>query len=209
MRPSPLESELKLSRCSKTEGKSHVISCCKSICGLLKLYGGVLFNKYVLCLSLSLCLYSGGNYVSYLIWPSFCLSKGLTAMQSALVISITGGMYILGRIVTGLIASNKLVDERMVYSGSMLIQSTILFLFQLYSDSFLGHVLSSVLLGLVNGSCWVMLTTLNAKYIGVDNLLAANGIEFIFAGIGPLVISEISGQCSKPFQNHQFIRMIF
>ena len=80
---------------------------------------------------------------------------------------------------------------------------------QLYSDSFLGHVLSSVLLGLVNGSCWVMLTTLNAKYVGVDNLSAANGIEFIFAGIGPLVISAISGQCSKPFQNHQFIRMIF
>ena len=191
MRPSSVELKVKtLRNCGQK--RQH-----QSFTGKLRyqfdIYGKALCRAYICLISFSMFFYCGGIYAMFLHWPNFCLQRGFSPMQSSYALSIVGLLSIGGRFVSGVIASLRYVSERMVYSGSLMILGTSLILFFLYSKTFPGHIVLAVMVGLLNGSVYVVITSLTARGCGLQFLSAAVGIEFMFGGIGSVALPLISG----------------
>ena len=157
-------------------------------------YMNVAIKKPVLCLCFCMFNYGFGIILVFVHLPNYALHKGSSSVQGSLLISICGVTGLLGRILTGVAASHKKLDEIILYTGSIGIVSLASFLFPLYSYSFAGQVIYSGILGMFFGACFVLAGSVNIKFVGVNCMSAALGLELFWFGIGGILGPVVAGK---------------
>lgn len=161
---------------------------------LLKHYAKVYANKLIICFSLSLMLFSIGTYMIFLHLPHFAITKGHTSIAAAILISSCGFATIVARVMTSLISESKNIDEVLLYSGAFGSLALGTFLFPLYSKTYTGLIVYSIILGAYFGGCYAVMNTINTKLVGIKYLSIATGMELIFCAVGTAVGPVITGK---------------
>ena len=157
-------------------------------------YKQALSDKAVLCLCFCMLNYGIGPFIIYLHLPAYIEHTGFSDIQAASVLSISGILSIISRVATGFLSSLQLVDDIVLFSGSMMILSISTILLPLYANSYLGYLVYGLLLGLSYGACYVVYTSVNISIIGVNYMSAAIGMEFFFCGVGSIVGPVLAGE---------------
>ena len=184
-KPSRLEIERQLTL--KEESKDS--ATCKA---LVEHYAKVYANKAIICFSFSLLLYSLGTYMIFLHLPTYTVHTGFSPMSTAWLLSCCGICTVLSRILTD-IATNRKLDEIVLYSGSFGTLALGTFLFPLYSKSYGGQLAFAILLGAYFGGCYAIINSINSKIVGARYLSIATGMELLFSGVGIMLGPVISG----------------
>ncbi|KAL4231110.1 hypothetical protein ACF0H5_008693 [Mactra antiquata] len=164
-----------------------------SMCVLIKSYIQTLFNKGIFCYCIStfsLCL---GVYVMYMFYPEFIIDKGYTAYEAANLISISGICNVIGRILSGIMVNFKRVNGIVLFSLTLFIVAIATWFYVMFSDYYVAHVIYFVLLGLFIGPSAVLQTNVSLKFIPVDNISQAIGLQLSFAGVGAIIGPVLAG----------------
>ena len=191
LRPSRLEILAKRKRISASR-KSH--SNLRLLKQNINIYTRLLLNKPVLCMSLSVLAMNGAMYTIFILWPTFCELKGFTTMQGSFVLSLAGIASVFGRFFIGILASFNRIQEVTLYCCAYVILAIPFLCFRFYSFVFVGHLIVAVLVGLLSGAAFVVISSINTKYVGLEFASASIGIEFFFGGIGAISLPSFSGK---------------
>lgn len=192
--PSKLELHTQIQRRINAKRSSENNKCFAS----LKLYLKVLYNKAMICLFLCMFFYCMGTYLVYLHLPSFIVTKGFTAVQASFLVSLSGILSLFGRLLTGVVANLNRINDTVLYSGSMGVVGIASFIYPFSADYFAGHVVYITLLGLFFGSCYVSITAVSLKFVGISYVAAAIGLQFCFGGIGAVIGPVCAGKERGP-----------
>ena len=184
-RPSSLENH---SRKVRQSGNKR-----RALCWNLMSYFKILTTKSVLCYTLSMFAYGFGMYIVFVFLPIYCIRQGSSEMQASNVLSICGISSIFGRILTGLIANFKRVNEVFLYVGSLISLAIITVLIPLYTSSFTGQIVYAILFGFFFGCPYITITPINFTYVGVGHISSALGIELCGCGAGGIVGPILGG----------------
>ena len=208
-KPSRLESERQNSLKEETK-KLHNYRL------LVRHYAKVYANKAIIFFSLSLLLFAMGTYMIFLHLPTYSVHTGFSPMSTAWLLACCGICTVISRIFTD-ISTQRKFDEIVLYSGSFGSLALGTFLFPLYSKSYIGQLVFTMLLGAYFGGCYAIINSINIKIVGVRYLSIATGVELVFSGIGTLLGPVISGKrlISKPLfscsiqelTHRQYLRM--
>lgn len=160
----------------------------------LKPYLKVLYNKEMICLFLCMFFYCLGTYLVYLHLPTFIVTKGFTAVQASFLVSLSGILSLFGRLLTGVVANLNYINDTVLYSGSMGVVGIASFVYPFSAKYFAGHVVYIAFLGLLFGSCYVTITAVSLKFVGISYVAAAIGLQFCFGGIGAVIGPVFAGK---------------
>ncbi|KAJ8317468.1 hypothetical protein KUTeg_005372, partial [Tegillarca granosa] len=147
----------------------------------------ILTNKSILCLCISILCWTLGVFLVFLHLPVYSLSKGTTPMEVSFMLGLTGACGCFSRMVTGLAANSKNVNELVVYSGSFVLLGIVSLLLPLYGATYGGQLVFAAVLGMYSGNCYGILSSINIMFVGIENLAASYGVEMFVHGLGALV----------------------
>ncbi|XP_045190765.2 monocarboxylate transporter 9-like [Mercenaria mercenaria] len=190
--PSQLELHTQeMRKCNKANTKSDKS---KSNCiEVFTQYCKALVNKPIALLSVGMFLNCVGTYLIYLHLPVYIVSKGFTEFQAAWMVSVTGILSVVGRIITGFVANLGMFKEIWLYAGTFGVVSVSTIVYPHISYTFAGHIVFAAVLGLFFGSCYVLMTAVNIRIVGIKFVSSAIGIELFFGGIGAVLGPVIAG----------------
>ncbi|XP_053406650.1 monocarboxylate transporter 13-like [Mercenaria mercenaria] len=153
----------------------------------LKVYCKALFIKPIVWLCISMFAYGTGLYTIYLYLPTYIEETGFTGMQASFFLSLNGIISVVARLMTGAIATIKYVDEIWLYPGYMFVVALVTFIYPFISNSFVGQIVFASLIGLSSGSCYIMMTPVSIRFVGIKFVSASFGIQLFFCDIGSIV----------------------
>lgn len=193
----------RLEKCAKELRRSEHRKCSEGLtykpfkCTLLQRYWTVLTNKGICCLCVANFSYCMALYLMYLHFPNFIVYKGFSSEQAALFISISGIFNVVGRILAGVLANCRRVCEICVYAGTMGVVSVISFMYPFLAQYYFGQVVYFVMLGLFVGPSAVVATCVSLKFVGVNHIATALGLQLSSAGVGAIVGPVLTGMHSN------------
>ena len=170
----------------RQDGKSEAWS-------VIRFYLTVAQKKTVICLCVARFGYCLGIHLIYVHLPKYATQMGSTSVQASFLVSVSGILGVIGRILTGIAANHKEIDDILLYAGSMGIVSLATLVFPLYSASYAGQVAYAIVLGLYFGCCNVVLGSINIKFAGIECMATAIGLELFIGGIGSITGPVIAG----------------
>lgn len=162
-------------------------------CNFLIRYWNVLTNKGILCYCIANFCFCTAIYVMYLHFPNFISFKGFSSNEAATFISISGACNIAGRLVCGMLANSACVGDIAIYAGTMGIVSLISFIYPLLAHHYIGHIVYFALLGFFLGPSAVIATSVSLKFVAVDSVATALGLQFLSGGIGAIIGPVFTG----------------
>lgn len=159
----------------------------------LKDYILVLSNKTVLCLSLGLFSFCLGTYLVFMHLPKYVVEKGFSRSFAANLVSLSGILTALGRILTGVVASHKYIRDAILYCLPMFILGIMTIVYPFISHTTAGNVIFAIFLGSLYGNVYVLTASVSVKYVGILNLAKSIGIQYFFCGLGILLGPIMAG----------------
>ncbi|XP_053406812.1 monocarboxylate transporter 12-like [Mercenaria mercenaria] len=189
-KPSKLELYTKCRRAQQiiAEKNKYVTNCIS-----IRSHLAISTNKAVLCLSLGLFNFCLGTYLVYLHLPNYIVEMGFQPSVAANLVSLSGILTIVGRILTGCIATVKYIRDDILYCLPMFILGIMTIVYPHISSTFAGHLTYAIFLGLFFGNAYVLTASVSVKHIGIVNLAKAIGIQYCFAGLGALLGPIMAG----------------
>ena len=161
---------------------------------VISFYAHVARKWPVLCLCLCMFCYCLGTHLIFLHFPNYAVHQGSTTVQASFLVSVIGILGVSGRVLTGIAANHEKIDDILLYAGAMGIVGLATILLPLYSDLYAGQAAYAAILGLYFGCCYVLTGSVNIKFVGVEGMPIATGIEFFCGGIGSLVGPVLAGK---------------
>ncbi|XP_060083563.1 monocarboxylate transporter 9-like [Ylistrum balloti] len=153
----------------------------------------VLRNLPFVCICLSQLVSHIGIYMMYVHIPTFAISHGSTDTQASILLSASGIMNCVSRLLVGMAGNADNVSTILLYFGTFGVLGISTIIFPVFGSTYIGQLIYSVILGTYSGSCYVLLSTITADIIGIEFLVSAFGIAMIFTGLGTLVGPPIAG----------------
>ncbi|XP_053407788.1 monocarboxylate transporter 12-like isoform X2 [Mercenaria mercenaria] len=164
-----------------------------SRCPKLKDSLSILTNKELLLLCFGLFNFGLGTYLIYLHLPRYIVEKGFTPEVAANLVSLSGILTVIGRILTGSIATVKFIRDDILYCLPMFILGIMTIIYPYISSTFVGNLIFAIFLGSFYGNVYVLTTSVSVKHVGIVNLAKAIGIQYFFAGLGILLGPILAG----------------
>ena len=96
------------------------------------------------------------------------------------------------RFLTGIAASDVLVDGKLLYMGSYIILGLGTIFLPVFGTSFSGKVFYSTILGIYSSGVWSLLTPITMEIVGVVQMPTAFGMELLIGGVG-FLLGPIAG----------------
>ncbi|MBN9562383.1 MAG: MFS transporter [Alphaproteobacteria bacterium] len=153
---------------------------------------GVVRSRAFIMLYVSWVLATTALFVPFVFLPAFATSHGASEIAASALLSLLGGMGILGRV--GMGALSERIGMLRLFKGSVLIMAAS-YLIWLATASYAWQVAFAILLGLGYGIRIALMPAVLIEFFGLPNLGAILGIFFtasgISAGIGPLLAGWI------------------
>lgn len=186
--PSKLELHSKVRR--KTDVRT---SSKKNKCSTLLRQIKIIRHKGIFCYCLAMFNNCLGIYLLYLYFPVFIVIKGYSAIQAAFFVSLSGIFSVAGRVLSGVIASFPFVSDILLYSGSIFTVAAVSFVYPLVTPYYAGQISYFVTLGLFMGVCFVLTPSVSLKFVPVEDMATAVGLQFAFGGTGALLGPVLAG----------------
>ncbi|XP_053406873.1 monocarboxylate transporter 12-like [Mercenaria mercenaria] len=159
----------------------------------LKCYLRALTKVAVILLCLCMFLYCLGILLLYQHLPNFIVVKGFTAVQAAFLVSLSGLLTVFGRVLSGIITNLNRINCIVLYAGSMAVVSIASILYPFISNHFVAHVIYMVVLGLFFGCPYVTLMAVSLKFVGINYISAAIGLQYCAGGVGSFIGPVLAG----------------
>lgn len=194
MKPSDLEIRHK----KDLKGKHmQVTKQPKSLTNTLKelLHFDILTDKAFMLCSLQYLIWNIPFSILFLHLTNYAILQGSTADKAAILITYIGICSVIGRIITGLSLGHNGLDPIMLNFGLNCIAGLLTVFFPLYSASYQGQVIYSVLFGLYGGGLATMNNPLCMELIGVSKVSSGIGMMFFLGGVGYIMGPPIAGVC--------------
>ena len=173
--------------CCRTAGKKF------SGASDLPLFGSPIF--WLLILYHYAGCFSSGLPSAFL--PFLAREKGLTATQGALLVTISGALDILSRLVPGILAQSKLVKPQTSVIVSMLIIG-VMFQFTNFANGMVSLTLMSITYGLFSGVIFSMMALIILDFSDLERFRTVFGINQLAMGIGAATGYPIIGEyCAR------------
>ncbi|XP_064594686.1 monocarboxylate transporter 9-like [Liolophura sinensis] len=147
-------------------------------------------GRFLMLLVTMVCWTGQGTAVMFL--PDLAVSRGVSTMQAALLVSIVGGTNILGRLIAGWLANRKNIDSVLIYACALLLDGLSSALMP-FCSSFALFVVCSCVFGLCMGGCVSLRTIVLADVLGISKLTKSFGIVAFVQGFAFIVGPPISG----------------
>jgi MFS family permease len=152
----------------------------------------VIFSFPFAMLYLSWLLATTALFVPFVYLPAFALKGGASELAASTLVSLIGGMSILGR--AGIGGLGDRIGMTRLLKISVLVMG-ISYLLWLGSPSFMGLILFAVVLGLAYGIRIALMPGVLIEFFGLSNLGTILGAFFTATGIaavvGPLLVGAI------------------
>ncbi|KAL4231287.1 hypothetical protein ACF0H5_008867 [Mactra antiquata] len=156
-------------------------------------YWTVFTNKGIFCLCIANFFFGVSIYILYLYFPTFIVHKGFIATQASFFLSISGIFNIFGRLGAGILGNMQSVDIILLYSCTIGMVGICSIIYPFIASYFSGNMIYFVALGLFMGPCYVVTPGVTLKFVSVEKIATAIGMEFAFAGIGATIGPVITG----------------
>jgi predicted MFS family arabinose efflux permease len=160
----------------------------------IKPYYKALNNKSIYLLCFEMLLNGVEIYLIYLYFPIYIVYKGFTKAQASYMVSLIGIFAVIGRLLTGFVASLHKSIDIWLYAGSLAVVSIATIVYPHISNTLVGHIGYAVVFGLFSGSCFVLLTSVNMSFVDIRHVSAAIGVELFFYGIGSVLGPVFGGK---------------
>ncbi|CAG2226325.1 SLC16A12 [Mytilus edulis] len=186
MRPNNVEMNRKMENKTKNTKELYDNQCVrlgKSVRNSLSTLGNVEF--FLFCLS-TFCWNVSFN-ISYLYFPKYFKTNGVSKLDVSYLISATGIGNICGRYLIGLAASDHEIDSRLLFFG----QFSLIGMFTLFLPflkSFTIQFVYMTAFGLYTGSVWILQTVILVELVSLSNLASGFGIVMFCGGFGQLAV---------------------
>ncbi|XP_005099534.1 monocarboxylate transporter 10-like [Aplysia californica] len=154
----------------------------------------LLKNSSFLCFCLSICLFTAALRAAFTFIPALVKSKGLSATDATLILSIAGVFDTLSRIATGLILDSRYLRpwRPMIYNSLIFAIALISFALPFFS-SFVAFVAICGFYGIVTGAFISQKAVIIVDILGKEHMSSSFGILLLFQGIGTCVGPPLSG----------------
>lgn len=160
----------------------------------VKCYLGVLSKIPVILLCLCMFCYVLGVQLIYQHLVNFIVAKGFTALQAAFLVSLSGLLTIFGRVLTGIVANLNRINCTVLYSGSMAVVAIASIIYPFIATIFEGHVIYMVIMGLFFGCPYVIIMAVTLKFVGINYISAAIGLQYFVGGVGAVAGPVLAGK---------------
>ena len=157
----------------------------------------VVKNISVLCVALGGFFFNIGIFIIYLHFPQYAMNNGSSESEVSLYLSIAGICSCIGRILLGMASNSDNVDEDIVYFGSYVVLGVCTIIFPLFMSFHSAKVVYMIVLGLYNGTCYVVINTIVLKLVGPNHVAQGTGYVLAYIGIGTLIGPPIGGNCTN------------
>ena len=175
------------------ELKAREGNSCPLLKSVICFYAQVLRKKTVLCLCSCMFCYCLGIHLIFLHFPTYAVHQGSTTVQASFLVSVIGILGVPGRVLAGIAANHEKIDDILVYAGTMGIVALATLLLPFYAGAYAGQAAYSAIFGLYFGCCFVITGSVNIKFVGIEGMHIAAGIEFFCGGIGSVVGPVLAG----------------
>ncbi|XP_071115558.1 monocarboxylate transporter 12-like [Haliotis cracherodii] len=144
------------------------------------------------CISIALFTLSFKSAFTFL--PALAKSQGCTEREAALLMSISGVLDTIGRILTGFVLDFKSIRQfrPYIYNGVMFVIATLSFVCPSL-DSFWQFCVLCGLYGALSGAYVSQKSVIIVDILGVDKLSSSFGLMICFQGLGTLIGPPVSG----------------
>jgi len=187
LRPSRLEMSSKLARMNIKPQNNTCLSCDAT----------VVKNISVLCVALGGFFLNIGIFIIYLHFPQYAMNNGSSESEVSLYLSIAGICSCIGRILLGMASNSDNVNEDIVYFGSYVLLGVCTISIPLFMSFHSAKIVYMIVLGLYNGTCYVVINTIVLKLIGPNHVTQGTGYILAYIGIGTLIGPPIGGNCTN------------
>jgi hypothetical protein len=177
----------KLLRCAKCKSKSSSPGTVLVHFNLLKNARFVLF-----CVSIMMATISFTS--TFIFIPAQITTRGMTVMQAAYILAISGVADTMSRVGTGFLLDRKPFKKwrPQIFNGIFFAFGGLMFVVP-FLTSFVEFVIFTIMNGTLFGALLGQKTVILADIVGVKNLSASVGILIWFQGIGCLLGAPLSG----------------
>ncbi|KAJ8300056.1 hypothetical protein KUTeg_021575 [Tegillarca granosa] len=132
--------------------------------------------------------------------PSFAIQQGIAESQTSYMLSITGIVDTVSRILSGAIMDISFIKPyRIIINNVQMYLLIIVCLVLPNLESFLEFCLLAGIFGWVNGSYFAQKTLILIEILGVEKITSSFGLIMVFQGTGTLIGPPISGMISKGY----------
>ncbi len=152
--------------------------------------GGVVRSRAFIMLYVSWVLATTALFVPFVFLPAFATSHGASGMAASVLLSLLGGMGILGRL--GIGALSDRIGMLRLFKGSVLIMASS-YLIWLTAAAYHWQVVFAILLGLGYGIRISLMPVVLIEFFGLPNLGSILGIFFTGSGISAILGPLLAG----------------
>lgn len=157
-------------------------------------YWNVFSNRGIFCLCIGNFFYGVSIYVLFLYFPNFIVNRGFAASQASYFLSMAGMLNILGRLGSGIIGNLSCTNTILLYSASIGMVGVCSVVYPFIASHFAGQVAYFICLGLFMGPCYVLTPGVTLKFVTMEFIATAIGLEYTFAGVGAMLGPVFTGK---------------
>lgn len=152
----------------------------------------------------------------YLIWnipfsilfmhlTNYAVLQGSSTEKAALLLTYIGICSVIGRVITGFSLGHNGLDPILINFGLTCIAGSVSILFPLFSHTYSGQVVYSVLFGLYGGGLATMINPLCMELVGVAKVSTGIGLMYFLGGVGYIIGPPMAGKYTIYNLNNAFL----
>jgi predicted MFS family arabinose efflux permease len=161
---------------------------------VLRTYFAVLANRGVILMCISFFIYAIGSFLVYLHLPHYIESKGQSGAKTAFLVALIGIISAVSRVLTGIVANTHKIDDVIIYSVSIALFGSATVVYPFIADNYTGHVVYVSCVGLFYGCCFVVSSGVHVKFVSINYISSAVGLQFFFGGGGAIIGPVFAGK---------------
>ncbi|KAL3871116.1 hypothetical protein ACJMK2_039135 [Sinanodonta woodiana] len=154
----------------------------------------LLKNMTFLSLCIAISFFTMAFHITFVFLPPLIKDRGMTELDAAYIVSITGVMDGVGKVLAGFILDlNSIKKYRLlIYNGIMIVVGTVSLLIPSIS-TFTGFALLCAFYGIMIGAYISQKSIVIIDILGVDKMTSSLGLLLWFQGVGTLAGPPLSG----------------
>ncbi|GFO49585.1 monocarboxylate transporter 14 [Plakobranchus ocellatus] len=150
---------------------------------------------------LSICLFTAAFKSAFTFIPALANSQGMSEREAVIVLSVSGAVDTLGRILAGLILNWSVLESwRLAIFSILMFAITVVCCFMpILGGSFLQFCVFSSLLGVLTGMLVSQKSVLCKQILGAARAAQSFGLLLLFQGLGVMAGPPLAGACRDYF----------
>lgn len=153
----------------------------------------LLRNLPFMMFTLACSLWAFGESPFFLYLPAYAISQGTDPSQAPSLYTALGFGSTLGRFLSGLVASDKMIGPLLIHIGCLGLAASVMILTPLIASSFLYQMLCAGFFGLYTGALVPLMSLITIEMLGISELGMGFGLLCMIMGLAYLTGPPLAG----------------